>query len=303
MKTKISDLTINETINYLQEIGDKKNVEPLESLVQEDPSLANLKISEVKETIHLSRATWRGTEHTFGYIRPGEKKGLHPILYAGSIEPDISLKNARVDILLAGIYTMNYPGWGRHNILLQFYTQHGTDAKGKPVKVQFQQKYVSKENEGAGVLGNFIFTGLKVPPSGLDFEVNVINLSNEEDEAALTVLDSEVIRKGLDLAHTALSGLETISRLGEGIVKLVLTRNRNKIVQSFHLGLNLTHVQGPLARLREGTFLAIQCRRDQLDWSDWVYDAHKGLVVLQQDTSVRLPYNHILFTVIKHKED
>ena len=302
MKTKISDLTLHETIDYLQEIGDKKNVATLESMVREDPSLANLKISEVKETPRLSRATWRGTEHTFGYIRPGEEKGLHPILFAGAIDPDTSLEGTRVDILLSGIYTMNYPGWGRHNILLQFNARHGTDTKGKPVKVQFQQKYVSKENEGAGVLGNFIFTGLKVPSSGLDFEVNVINLSNEEDESALTVLDSEVIHKGLDLVHTALPGLETITRLGEGLVKLVLARNRNKIVQSFHLGLNLTGVQGPIARLCEGTFLAVQCRRNQLDWTDWVYDAHKGLVVLQQDTSVRLPYNHILFTVIKHDD-
>ncbi len=300
MKTKISDLTLNETIDYLQEIGDRKNAESLKTVVHEDPSLANRKISEVEETPRLSRATWRGTEHSFGYIRPGEKQGLHPILFAGSIEPDMTLKNSHVDILLSGIYTMNYPGWGRHNILLQFNASQGMDTKGKPIRIQFQQKYVSKENEGAGVLGNYIFSGLKVPDTGLGFEVNVINLSNEEDEAALTVLDSDVIRKGLDLLNTTLPGLETITRLGEGLVKLVLTRNRNKIVQFFHLGLNLTSIQGPVARLREGTFLAVQCRRDQLDWSDWVYDARKGLVVLQQDPSVRLPYNHILFTVIKH---
>ncbi len=300
MKTKISDLTLTEAIDYLQEIGDRENAEPLQSLIREDPSLAHRKISEVQETPRLSRATWRGTEHSFGYIRPQKKKGLHSILFAGSIDPDMSLANSRVDILLSGIYTMNYPGWGRHNILLQFNARHGTDAKGKPLRVQFQQKYVSKEKEGAGILSNFIFTGLTVPPRGMDFEVNIINLSNEEDEAALTVLDSEVIRKGLDLVHTALPGLETITRLGEGIVKLVLTRNRNKIVQSFHLGLNLTGVQGPVARLREGTFLAVQCHRDRLNWSDWVYDAQKGLVVLRQDTSVRLPYNHILFTVVKH---
>ncbi len=303
MKTKISDLTLTETIDYLHEIGDRENAGAISHLVNEDPSLANRKISDVEESPRLRRATWRGTEHSFGYIESGEKKGLHTILFAGSMDPDLSLSGKKVDILLSGIYTMNYPGWGRHNILMQFTANHRVDAKGKPVKVQFQQKYVSKENEGAGVLGNFVFIGLQVPPRGLEFEVSVINLSNEDDEDALTVLDTDVIKKGLDMIHTTLPGLETVTRLGEGLVRLVLARNRNKIVQFFHLGLNLTSVQGPVARLREGTFLAVQCRRNQINWSDWVYDNNKGLVVLRKDLSARLPYNHILFTVTRHREE
>ncbi len=301
MKTKISDLTVTEVISYLHDIGDRENSDALQALVAEDPSLAGRKIGEVEDLPRLSRATWRGTEHTFGYIAAGEKAGMHAIAFAGSIDPDNTLRHAAVDILISGLFTMNYPGWGRHQVLLQFTARHGTSSHGKPVKVQFQQKYLSREKEGAGVLGNMIFSGLNVPAEGIAFEVNVINLANDEDEAALRVLDSDVIKKGLDLANTALPGIETVTRLGEGLVKLVLARNRNKIVQFFHLGLNLTDVPGPVARLREGTYVAVQCRRDLLDWSEWGYDSRKGIVVLHRDRNVRLPYNHLMFTVVRHK--
>ncbi len=302
MKTRISDLTVTEAISYLRDIGDHESTDALQSLVAEDPAMADRKIGEVEDSPHLSRATWRGTEHTFGHIADDEGEGLHAIAFAGSIDPDNSLRDQRVDLLLSGIFTMNYPGWGRHQILLQFTANHGITSHSKPVKVQFQQKYLSREKEGAGVLGNTIFSGLTVPAEGISFEVNVINLANDEDEAALRVLDSDVIKKGLDLVHTALPGIETVTRLGEGLVKLVLARNRNKIVQFFHLGLNLTGVPGPIARLREGTYVAVQCRRDRLDWSDWSYDSHRGLIVLRRNREVRLPYNHLLFTVVRHRE-
>jgi hypothetical protein len=301
MKTKISDLTVTEAISYLHEIGDRESSDALRSLVDENPALADRKIGEVEDSPRLSRATWRGTEHTFGYIAGQETEGVHAVVFAGSIDPDDHLRHEQVDLLLSGLFTMNYPGWGRHQVLLQFTARHGASPEDKPVKVQFQQKYLSREKEGAGILGNTIFSGLTVPAEGLAFEVNVINLANDEDEAALRVLDSDVIKKGLDLVHTAIPGIETVTRLGEGLVKLVLARNRNKIVQFFHMGLNLTGVPGPIARLREGTFVAVQCRRDRLNWSDWVYDSQRGLVVLRRDHSVRLPYNHLLFTVVRHR--
>ncbi len=301
MKTKLSDLTVDEAISYLQDIGDREGSDVLRSLVAEDPSLAARPIGEVEEMPRLERASWRGTEHTFGFIAPGQKKGSNDVVFAGNVDPDTSLAGERIDILLAGLFTMNYPGWGRHHVLLEFTARHGTSPRGKPVKVQYQQKYLSREGEGAGVLGSTIFAGLTVPPEGVSFEVNVINLANDEDEEALRVLDTPVIRKGLDLVENALPGIETVTRLGEGLVKLVLTHSRNKIVQSFHLGLMLHQVAGPVARLREGSYVAVQCRRDQVDWNDWVYDTGKGLIVLRRDPAVRLPYNHLLFTVVKHK--
>ncbi|NOY37518.1 MAG: hypothetical protein GXO83_08075 [Chlorobi bacterium] len=299
MKTRISDLTLNETIDYLDSIGDNANASEIRALVKSKPALASEKISEVDEAPQLARAAWRGTEHTFGYIQPFVRGGLRSIAYAAAIKPDMDLAGARINVMLSGLFTMNYPGWGRHQLLMQFNANHGY-VKGKPVRAQFQQKFVSRENEGIGSLGNFIFTGLSVPAHGIEFYVEVINLANEGDETALDVLESDVIKKGLDLAVAAVPSLETITTLGEGIVKLILSRNRNKIVQSFNLGLILDDHPGPLARLREGTFVAAQAPRDTVNWDDWVYDAGKGLIVLKVDTGTRLPYNHLLFTVNRY---
>lgn len=302
MKTRISDLTVNETIDYLDAIGDTTKASQIRSLVKENPSLAGEKICDISDAPQLEHAGWRGTEHTFGYIPPFVRGGMHNLDYAATIKPDNDLVGARINVVLSGLFTMNYPGWGRHQLLLEF-TAHHSDEKGKPVKAQFQQKFVSREGEGIGSLGNFIFTGLAVPASGVEFRVQVINIANEGDDAALKVLDSDVIKKGLDLAIAAVPSLETITTLGEGLVRLILSRNRNKIIQSFNLGLVLDDHAGPLARLREGTFVAAQANRSALNWNDWVFDADKGIIVLKSEPSTRLPYNHLLFTINKYEEN
>ena len=297
MKTRISDLTVKETIAYLNEIGDTAKAGEINELLKEVPVLGEKKISEVEESPHLERAKWRGTEHSFGYIEPGEK-GLLPILFAGNIEPGKELKGEKVDIQLGGLFTMNYPGGGRHNVLMHFNANHAfPDDSSKSATIEFQQKFKSRENEGAGDMGNYIFIGLKVPAHGLEFEVKTININNDSDEAALKVLESDPVRKGLDLVNASISSLSAYTKMGEGLLNLVLTRNRNKIVQEFTLGLNFTREYGSVAKLREGTYIAAQVRRDVLNWDDWVYDTGRGLILHRVDPYLRLPYNHIVFYV------
>lgn len=298
MKTHLSDLTVNETIDYLESIGDQERAQKMRSLVALNPGAGEKVISELPQEPQLERAGWRGTEHAFGYIKPYSRGGILEIDSATALSADRELAGERVHVILAGLFTMNYPGWGRHNLLLQFTARHH-DEKGKTVKAQFQQKFVSREGEGTGSLGNFIFAGLRVPPEGMEFEVQVVNLSNEGDEAALGILEGDVIKKGLNLAVAAIPSLETITALGEGIWQLVLSRNRNKIVQSFNLGLVLSGHAGPLARLREGTFVAAQAPRDTVHWEDWVFDSGRGLIVMKDDAGTRLPWNHLLFTITK----
>jgi len=301
MKTRISDLTVRETIDYLNEIGDTAKSGEITKLLQEVPALGEKKISEVDESPRLERAKWRGTEHTFGYISPG-KRGMLPIHFAGNIEPEKKLKSAKVDIQLGGLFTMNYPGGGRHNVLMHFNANHAfPDDSFKSATIEFQQKFKSRENEGAGDMGNYIFIGLNVPAHGLEFEVKTININNDSDEAALKVLESDPVRKGLDLVNASISSLSSFTKMGEGLLNLVLTRNRNKIVQEFTLGLNFSKEYGSVAKLREGTYIAAQVRRDVLNWDDWVFDTGRGLTHHRNDPGLRLPYNHIVFYIAASK--
>ena len=298
MKTRISDLTVRETVDYLNEIGDADNAREFTELMSESPSLASKRISDLDESPRLKRARWRGTEHTFGFLDTGEARSGN-ILYAGSLEPDQDLIGSKINLLMGGLFTMNYPGWGRHNVLMHFNINHAiADGSDEYQSIQFQQKFKSKENEGAGDMGNFIFVGITVPQHGLEFEVKTINVSNDLDEAALKVLEGDVVRKGLDLLNTTTESLSLVTSLGESLLSLVLTRNRNKIVQEFTLGLSTMRGSDPVAKLRTGTYVAAQVRRDQLDWDDWKYDPGKGIITFKKDESLRLPYNHILFSVL-----
>ncbi len=298
MKTRLSDLTVKETIDYLNEIGDSENALEISRLVQESPPLGGKKISELDDSPRLKRAQWRGTEHSYGYIIPDESNS-GTIAFAGSIEPDLSLAGKNVNILLGGLYTMNYPGWGRHNVLMHFNINHTIGGKvSESQSIQFQQKFKSMENEGAGDMGNFIFVGVKVPQHGLEFEVKTINVSNDLDESALKVLENDVVRQGLNLLNATAESMAVLTSLGEGLLNLVLTRNRNKIIQEFTLGLSLRAGNDPVAKLRTGTYIATQVRRDVMDWGKWIYNANKGIVTLKTNPDQRLPYNHILFSVL-----
>jgi hypothetical protein len=301
MKTRLFDLTVRETVDYLNEIGDSENARSISELIAESPSIANARISDLDESPRLRRARWRGTEHTFGYLDTlNDDSGR--IVYAGTLDPDPRLIGRKVNLLLGGLFTMNYPGWGRHNVMMHFNVNHAvSEGSNDYQSIQFQQKFKSKENESAGDMGNFIFIGVTVPPHGLEFEVKTINVSNDLDEAALKVLEGDVVRKGLDILNATTESLALVTSLGESLLNLILTRNRNKIIQEFTLGLSTREGNDPVAKLRTGTYVAAQVRRDLLDWNDWMYDSGKGIITMKQDPDQRFPYNHILFSVLSEE--
>ena len=297
MKTRISDLTVHEIIRYLKVIDDSEGALEIQKFLDENPDLGDIKISELDESPKLARAKWRGTEHSFGYFGP-EQKGIVPIRYAGTIEPEKDLIGKKVNILLGGLFTMNYPGAGRHNVLMSFEINHAHDSDStKKQTIQFQQRFLSKEKQGAGGMGNSIFRGLNVPSQGLEFWVKTVNVSNNRDEGALKVLESDAVRLGLDLVNASIPTLSSLTNIGEALLNMVLTKNRNKIVQEFSLGLNFVEGTSPVAKLRRGTYIAAQVKMDEINWDQWVFDSSIGIIRHSEDSDQRLPYNHIIFVV------
>src|SRR6185369_1042130 len=64
---------------------------------------------------------WASTAHAVGHLapaRPGD--ALLPLRPAGNIEPDASLKGARLRITLDRLRVAQYPGGGTHHILFDF---------------------------------------------------------------------------------------------------------------------------------------------------------------------------------------
>ena len=299
MKANFSELNTREAITLLTELGDGEAVTELTTMLDNNPELEETALEQIPETIKLEKARWRRTEHTFGYIEVNDDgDDFYDIEPATTITPDQSLKGQQVNIKLGSLYTMNYPGWGRHNVLMHFKCKHAKEASTETASIEFEQKFKSKEGEGAGSIGNFIFLGLRVPANGMQFEVKTINVSNDKDEAALKILESDVIKNGLDLVKMSFAAVEPFTKMAKGVLGLLLTSNRNKIVQNFTIGFDFSETAASIAKLRLGTYVAVQAKKDTINWNDWVYKRSTGLVVSKQDNSVRLPYNHLTFNVL-----
>ncbi|MEA5402834.1 hypothetical protein VB776_07905 [Arcicella sp. DC2W] len=69
-KTKFSELNPIEAISILTELGDGETVNSLSDLIDQHPEYKNIALKDLPENDELSTATWRGTEHTYGYIQP-----------------------------------------------------------------------------------------------------------------------------------------------------------------------------------------------------------------------------------------
>lgn len=299
MKTKFSDLNINEAISLLEEIGDNATANELTTILAEHNELADTPLNQIPNSIEITNARWRGTEHTYGYIEiENDGDDYFNMQSALTIESDQSLKGKQVNIKLGSLYTINYPGFGRHNVLMHFKCKHANENNTETTLIEFEQKFKSREGEGAGNIGDFIFNGIRIPSSGLQFEVQTVNVSNDADEKALEVLDSETIKNGLDLVNASFSTLAPFTKMAQGVLGLLLSANRNKIVQQFTIGFDFSNTAADIAKLKLGTYAVVQVRKDNLKWDEWVFQRTTGLIVNKADKSIRLPFNHITFNIL-----
>ncbi|MBZ0242772.1 MAG: hypothetical protein K8F24_06135, partial [Bacteroidales bacterium] len=219
MKTKFSELDMQEAISLLTELGDGETVSSLSTMLDENPSLSTTRLEDLPESIELKSVKWRGTEHAYGYVAIDEDADdFFDIQPATTLQADQSLKGKQVNIKLGSLYTMNYPGWGRHNVLMHFKCKHASENTNETTLIEFEQKFKSKEGEGAGNIGDFIFLGLRVPLNGMQFEVQTVNVNNDGDEEALKVLESDTIKNGLDLVNASFSTLAPFTKMAQGVL-------------------------------------------------------------------------------------
>jgi hypothetical protein len=244
---------------------------------------------------------WQHTEHAFGYLGLAtaieDKVIIQPV---ENIQPDLSLKNARVKITLDRLYVADYPGRGVHLILFDFFAQNQISHQTEDL--HFNATYRVYEGDHAAVRGNPIFVGLNVGSEGLIFKCRTVNVQNEQDETFLKFLDSETFRNGLNLASTIQPAIKPLSEMAFSLTKAIMTRNRNVPVQDFSIGLDFS--SNPLRpRLAEGSYLAVQVPaslKSSWEWDDWVYC--KGKIVNRFDTAETIPFNYLAFSISRYEK-
>lgn len=245
---------------------------------------------------------WQYTAHAFGYLAPAPPgSDPLPIRHAGNVDADPSLRNARIKITLDRLRVADYPGGGIHRVLFDFYAQN--QVAGDAVEhLHFNTTCRVHEGQQAAVLGYPIFVGLNVAGEGVSFKCFTVNVKNDDDEALLGFLETDVFKAGLKLATTAQPALAMVSETALGVTKAIARRNRNVPIQDFYMGLDFSAIP-TRARLAEGSYLAVQIPetfRTVWDWSDWVYNPANGQIVNRDDPVQLIPYNYVVFSVSRH---
>src|SRR5262249_38812460 len=169
--------------------------------------------------------------------------------------------------------------------------------------LHFNATFRGRQGEHAALVGYPLFVGLQVGPEGVAFKCFTVNVKNDQDEALLGFLDSDVFKAGLRLATTAQPALGPLATRASGVARGLAGRNRNVPVQDFYMGLDFSNV-ATRARLAEGSYLAVQIPEDELpvwDWGQWLYHPASGQVVAASDPQRSLKYNYVLFGVSRQE--
>lgn len=296
----IGHLTPAQAADKLLELGDTKNSALLEAASTSAPSVQDY--GSLKSLWPFQDKPWQHTAHAFGFLGPDSISGLLPIKHPGSIVPCAALKNSRVKITLNGLRVAAYPGGGMHRILFDFYARN--QVKNTAEDLHFNSTYRVEEGERAAIIGFPIFLGLSVGTEGLTFKCFTVNVKNDQDEAFLSFLESDVFRGGLKLVNTIQPALAPLSQMAFSLTKSIASRNRNVPVQDFYMGLDFgSNPTG--ARLAEGSYIAVQIPEKLhtvWDWSDWGFKRENGQIVNRTSPNDLIPYNYIIFGVSRFTE-
>jgi len=244
---------------------------------------------------------WQHTSHAFGFIPIADvdSSKLVDISHAGSIQPELGLKDSRIKITLDRLRVFDYPGDGIHHILFDFYAQN--QVQGQTENLHFNQIYRVQEGEQAGIIGYPTFVGLHVGSEGVAFKCYTVNVKNEDDQKVLEFLDNDIFKNGLKLIDTVNPVIPVISSFAIGFTKMMATRNQNVPVQDFFMGLDFTKIS-TRARLAQGSYIAVQIPdAGKWDWSKWKYNPINGQIVSANDLAQTIPYNYLVFSVSKYQ--
>lgn len=255
---------------------------------------------QIKALFSSVTRPWEHTSHVFGFLEGvGGDADLVPVRNAAGLPADESLRDARIDITLERLRVAAYPGRGTHRILFDFYGR--SQREGGTDDLHFNVLVRAREGESAAVIGVPVFVGLGVGAGGVSLRAATVNVKNDDDEALLSALDSDIMKNGLHLLSTAQPAVGVVSTMAVALTRALAQRHRNVAVQEFSMGLDFGGAPTG-ARLRLGTYFAVQAPDDVAAtcWNDWAYSRLSGLLVKRDAPQRPIPYNYVAFGVRRH---
>ena len=258
----------------------------------------------VRELFGQFNKPWQQSGTTIGYLSsvPDASSDSIPIISARRIAADATLKEAALKITLDGFYVAQYPGRGKHRILMHFAMQ--MQVCGRAEALHFNTTCDVLDGETAPIQGLPIFVGFKVGNEGLTLEYTTINVKNEQDQKILDILNEDVFKIGIQLVSTLQPVLAPFSALAVGLAKVLCNRNNNINIGPFRIGFDFSTI--PLRdHLAEGSYIVTQLPEElqrTWDWIDWAYRMDSGLILKKADPQQRIPYNYLIFSITRYHE-
>jgi len=282
----------------LREVGEEEAAEALEDAARHEAAFEGR-----KRLWPFGDRAWQHTAHAFGHLAPAPPgSDPLPLQHAGNVPAAPDLKKARIKITLDRLRVADYPGGGTHRVLFDFYAQN--QVPGNVEHLHFNATCRVREGEQAAIIGYPIFVGLNVGTEGVAFKCYTVNVKNDEDEAFLSFLESDVFKGGLRLASTVQPAIGPLSEMSLALTKTIAARSRNVAVQDFYMGLDFSTIP-TRARLAEGAYVAVQIPetlQTVWDWDQWVYSPTSGRLVSKEDHTRLIPYNYIVFSISRYEE-
>lgn len=235
----------------------------------------------------LGRDQYAYTAMVVGFIASGTEDRLS-ILNASSISPDRELKSKRLKITLDQFYVESYPGLGKHKILCEFAGQHQFADETEELK--FALTLEANDGQAAAIMGKPIFMGLTVGDDGLNFRGQTIHVRSDLDDLVLDALNGDAFKNGLSLVATVQPALKPFVGLATNVVKSIIKRGENQPVFKFEIGLDFNQ-DNLSARIRRGSYVVVQTRDEEWDWSSFEFIKSTRRIVRRIDaTPLKLNY-------------
>ncbi|MEG1667392.1 hypothetical protein [Chryseobacterium sp.] len=241
---------------------------------------------------------WEHTSYAFGFIEESTMGNENLIISeARNITADESLKNNQITVSLDFLRAYDYPGKGKHQVLFKFNALN--HLQGNSQNISFNQTFAIQEGQRAPISGYPIFIGLNTGQNLVQFDVEIINISNDSDDKFLETMESGVVKNGMTLLNSINPIIPMITEYATGITKMIANRNRNQQITAPKMGLYFGNIPTQM-KLATGVYIAIQISNPgEFNWSVWKYNRNYGTIQSNDGQNKDLPYNYFIFSVSK----
>lgn len=299
ISTEFDEQTVAQAAYVYKKIGEDEVFSELISAYEPKE-----KLSELNRSCRRTPKLWEYKRIEVGFI-PKPKKGDEKIIgisSATSIEPDLTLRNKKLNFNLSYLRASDYPGKGLHNVFFGYNVTTIGSSPNPNSEFSFNQNFQVQESDEPSLRSVPVFNGLSSGKDGVLINCSVVNVSNKNDETLSKVFQAG--KDGLNILGIgqANPALKMVTGIADEALKLIKSSHENIPIHDIKLGLHFNH-NGVDMQLREGSYVVLgipNCINGlpyNFTWNNFEFNRETGK--LQGKNGVKIDLNYLVFTVNK----